>query len=194
MNVKLLVTGGAGYIGSVVSEVLVELGHDVTVIDNLITGHRAAVPSGARFVAGDVRDAAVLSRALNDKTDAVLHFAAFSVVAESVQKPREYFDNNVGGTASLLRAMERLGVKYFVFSSTAAVYGAPASLPIEEDAPCVPENPYGESKLEVERALQAAHAAWGLSFVALRYFNAGGATKDRGEDHRPESHLIPVVL
>lgn len=191
---KLVVTGGAGYIGSVVSEVLVERGHDVTIIDNLITGHREAVPPQARFVEGDVRDAQALARVLNHDTDAVLHFAAFSVVAESVQKPREYFDNNVGGTASLLRVMERLGIKRLVFSSTAAVYGAPASLPIEETAPCVPENPYGESKLEVERALEAAATSWGLAYAALRYFNAAGATAERGEDHRPESHLIPLVL
>ena len=191
---KLVVTGGAGYIGSVVAEALLERGHDVTIIDNLINGHREAVPPQARFVEGDVRDAQALSRALTDDTDAVLHFAAFSVVAESVQKPREYFDNNVGGTGSLLRAMERLGIKRLVFSSTAAVYGAPASLPIEETAPCNPENPYGETKLEVERALDAAAKSWGLAYAALRYFNAAGATANRGEDHRPETHLIPVVL
>ncbi len=191
---KLVVTGGAGYIGSVVAEVLLAQGHDVTVFDNLSTGHRTAVPDGARFVEGDVRDEAALARALDGSVDAVLHFAAFSVVAESVQKPREYFDNNVGGTQSLLRAMSWFDVRRMVFSSTAAVYGTPAALPIEETAACVPENPYGASKLEVERALEAARTEWGLSYAALRYFNAGGATAERGEDHRPESHLIPVVL
>ena len=190
---KLVVTGGAGYIGSVVAEVLLSQGHDVTVFDNLSTGHRAAVPPGARFISGDVRDDAALSPALAG-ADAVLHFAAFSVVAESVQKPREYFDNNVGGTRALLQAMERAGVGRMVFSSTAAVYGTPASLPIDEGAPCVPENPYGASKLEVERTLEAARTQWGLSYAALRYFNAGGATAARGEDHQPESHLIPLVL
>ncbi len=191
---KLLVTGGAGYIGSVVAEALLARGHEVCVFDNLSTGHRAAVPSAARFVEGDVRDAAALARALDAPTDAVLHFAASSVVAESVQKPLDYFDNNIGGAVSLLRAMEKANVGRIVFSSTAAVYGAPSALPIEETAPCAPENPYGWSKLAVERALEASRIARGLSYVALRYFNAGGATVERGEDHRPESHLIPIVL
>lgn len=191
---KLLVTGGAGYIGSVVTEVLLARGHEVAVLDNLSTGHRDAVPAGARLVEGDVRDAAALARALDKNTDAVLHFAASSVVAESVQRPLDYFDNNIGGAVALLRAMESAGIKRIVFSSTAAVYGAPSVLPIEENAPCVPENPYGWSKLAIERALDASRVAWGLSYVALRYFNAAGATASRGEDHRPESHLIPIVL
>lgn len=191
---KLLVTGGAGYIGSVVAEALLARGHEVAVLDNLSTGHRDAVPSGARLVEGDVRDAAALARALDQNTDAVLHFAASSVVAESVQRPLDYFDNNIGGAVALLRAMESVGIKRIVFSSTAAVYGAPSVLPIEENAPCAPENPYGWSKLAIERALEASRVAWGLSYVALRYFNAAGATASRGEDHRPESHLIPIVL
>ncbi len=191
---KLVVTGGAGYIGSVVAETLLARGHDVCVLDNLSTGHREAVPDGARFVEGDIRDGAVVARAFVGGADAVLHFAASSVVAESVQRPLDYFDNNVGGTVSLLRGMEKAGVMRMVFSSTAAVYGAPASLPIEESAPCVPENPYGWSKLTIERVLESARAASGLSYVALRYFNAAGATTTRGEDHRPESHLIPIVL
>ncbi|MCI0452488.1 MAG: UDP-glucose 4-epimerase GalE [Candidatus Latescibacteria bacterium] len=191
---KLLVTGGAGYIGSVVAESLVARGHEVCVLDNLSTGHRDAVPSAARFVDGDVRDASALAMALATGTDAVLHFAASSVVAESVARPLDYFDNNVGGTVSLLRAMEKTGVKRMVFSSTAAVYGGPEELPIEEAAPCAPENPYGWSKLMIERVLDASRTAWGLAYVALRYFNAGGATAERGEDHRPESHLIPIVL
>jgi UDP-glucose 4-epimerase len=192
--VKLVVTGGAGYVGSVVAELLLSQDHEVCVVDNLSTGHRDAVPSGARFVAGDVRDAAALARALDPRTDAVLHFAASSVVAESVQHPLDYFDNNVGGSLALLRAMRGAGVRRLVFSSTAAVYGAPASLPIQETAPCAPENPYGWSKLAVERLLEASRIAWGLSYAALRYFNAGGATAALGEDHRPESHLLPVVL
>ncbi len=191
---KLCVTGGAGYVGSIVADRLASDGHDVTVVDNLSTGHRAAVPAACRFIEGDVRDAGVLARALDTSTDAVLHFAASSVVAESVARPLDYFDNNVGGTLSLLRAMRGAGIERFVFSSTAAVYGAPAALPIDESAPCVPENPYGWSKLTVERILEAERVAHGLRYVALRYFNAAGAGPSLGEDHRPESHLIPIVL
>jgi UDP-glucose 4-epimerase len=191
---KLVVTGGAGYVGSVVAEALVARGHETIVFDNLSTGHRDAVPAGARWVEGDVRDATAIASVLDDRTDAVLHFAASSVVAESVQRPLEYFDNNIGGTVSLLQAMRVAGVARIVFSSTAAVYGAPSSFPIEESAPCAPENPYGWSKLAVERVLEASRAAWGLSYGALRYFNAAGATVALGEDHRPESHLIPIVL
>ena len=191
---KLCVTGGAGYVGSVVAARLAGEGHEVTVLDNLSTGHRAAVPGGCRFVEGDVRDDAALARALDPATDAVLHFAASSVVAESMQRPLEYFDNNAGGTLRLLRAMETRAIRRLVFSSTAAVYGTPSVLPIGEDAPCRPENPYGWSKLMVEWMLETSRAAWGLRYVALRYFNAGGAAGAHGEDHRPESHLIPIVL
>ncbi len=191
---KLCVTGGAGYVGSVVAARLVADGHRVTIVDNLSTGHRDAVPAGCTLVEGDVRDAAVLARAIDSSTDAVLHFAALSVVADSVQRPLDYFENNVGGTLSILRAMAAASVRRLVFSSTAAVYGTPASLPIEETAPCSPENPYGWSKLAVEKVLEAWHAAGGISYVALRYFNAGGASGELGEDHRPESHLIPIVL
>ncbi len=191
---NLCVTGGAGYVGSVVAERLLADGHRVTVVDNLSTGHRDAVPAGCDLVEGDVRDARVMARALGASTDAVLHFAALSVVAESVQRPLDYFDNNVGGTVSILRAMEKAGVGRIVFSSTAAVYGSPASLPIEEAAPCAPENPYGWSKLAVEKVLEAARVSAGLQYVALRYFNAAGASAALGEDHRPESHLIPIVL
>ena len=191
---KLCVTGGAGYVGSVVAQRLLADGHEVVVVDNLSTGHRDAVPAGCRFVEGDVRDGTTLAGAIDASTDAVLHFAASSVVGESVQRPLEYFDNNVGGSLQVLRAMERAGVRRFVFSSTAAVYGTPAALPIEETAACQPENPYGRSKLMVERVLEASRAARGLDYVALRYFNAGGASGALGEDHRPESHLIPIVL
>lgn len=192
MNV--CVTGGAGYVGSVVAEALVARGHRVVVLDNLSTGHRDAVPAGSTLVEGDVRDEGALARALDGGVEAVLHFAARSVVAESVRRPLDYFDNNVTGTAMLVRSMQARGVRRLVFSSTAAVYGTPEALPIPEDAPCRPENPYGWSKLTVEWMLAAARAAWGLEYVALRYFNAAGATPACGEDHRPESHLIPIVL
>ena len=191
---RLCVTGGAGYVGSVVAEVLVDRGHNVTVLDNLSTGHRSAVPAGCRLVEGDVRDDAALAQSLDGGIDAVLHFAALSVVADSMRVPLDYFDNNVSGTTRLVRAMEARRIRRLVFSSTAAVYGTPASLPIEEEAPCRPGNPYGWSKLTVEWMLAAARAQWGLSYVALRYFNAAGATVACGEDHRPESHLVPIVL
>jgi len=191
---KLCVTGGAGYIGSIVCERLLELGHDITVLDNLSTGHRSAVPDPCRFVEGDLRDAGALERAISDSTEAVLHFAAKSLVGESVERPLVYFENNVGGTLALLRVMQARGVRRIVFSSSAAVYGAPDALPIDEDAPRRPENPYGWSKMMVEEMLAASERAWGLSWVALRYFNAGGSTDARGEDHRPETHLIPIVL
>jgi UDP-glucose 4-epimerase len=191
---KLCVTGGAGYVGSVVAELLVERGHNVVVLDNLTTGHRDAVPRGCTLVEGDVRDERALAGALDQGIDAVLHFAALSVVADSMRRPLDYFDNNVTGTTRLVRAMEARGIKRLVFSSTAAVYGTPSALPIEENASCHPENPYGWTKLAVEWMLAAARAQWGLSYVALRYFNAAGATLACGEDHRPESHLIPIVL
>ena len=191
---KICVTGGAGYIGSIVAQRLEGLGHDITVIDNLDTGHRKAVSAGCRFVEGDIRDPAALDEAISPGTEAVLHFAAKSLVGESMEKPLKYYDNNVAGTVSLLRAMEARDVTRFVFSSSAAVYGAPDSLPIMESAPCRPENPYGSTKLMVEQILAASEQAWGLAWVALRYFNAGGSTEHLGEDHDPETHLIPVVL
>lgn len=192
MNV--CVTGGAGYIGSVVAQHLVDLGHNVTVVDNLTTGHRAAVPQSCRFVEGDIRDPRVIEKALQPAVDAVLHFAALSVVADSVAQPLDYVDNNVGGALHLLRGMERFGVKRLVFSSSAAVYGEPDRLPIEEEAPRRPTNPYGLSKLFVEDMLRACLSAWGLHSMSLRYFNAGGSTQTHGEHHDPESHLIPIVL
>jgi UDP-glucose 4-epimerase len=192
--VKLCVTGGAGYVGSVAADRLARDGHEVVVLDNLSTGHRDAVPPGCRFVEGDVRDDSALSRALAGGIEAVLHFAASSVVAESMRRPLDYFDNNVYGTMRLLRAMESHRVQRLVFSSSAAVYGAPAALPIDEDAACRPGSPYGWSKLAVEWMLEAARASGRLAYVSLRYFNAGGASGELGEDHRPESHLIPIVL
>lgn len=191
---RLCVTGGAGYIGSVVVERLLEEGHEVVVLDNLSTGHRASVPARCRFVDGDVRDRAALDSALDPATDAVLHFAALSIVADSVSDPLRYFDNNVAGSVSLLRAMKEKEIKRFVFSSSAAVYGAPRRLPIVESDACEPNQPYGTTKMFVEKMLDASRDAWGLSYVALRYFNAGGSTKRCGEDHRPESHLIPIVV
>jgi UDP-glucose 4-epimerase len=191
--VRVCVTGGAGYVGSVVAELLVTQGHDVRILDNLSTGHRDAIPAGCALVEGDIRDDAVLSRAL-DGVEAVLHFAALSVVADSMRRPLDYFDNNITGTTMLVRAMQARGIRRLVFSSTAAVYGTPEVLPIREEAPCHPENPYGWSKLTVEWMLAASRKAWGLDYVALRYFNAAGASRACGEDHRPESHLIPIVL
>ena len=191
---KVCVTGGAGYVGSVVAELLVAQGHDVRILDNLSTGHRHAIPAGCALVEGDVRDDATLARALDGGVEAVLHFAALSVVADSMRLPLDYFDNNVTGTTTLVRAMRSRGIRRLVFSSTAAVYGTPEELPIREDAPCRPENPYGWSKLSVEWMLAASRREWGLDYVALRYFNAAGATRACGEDHRPESHLIPIVL
>jgi UDP-glucose 4-epimerase len=191
---RLCVTGGAGYIGSVVVEKLLQGGHEITVLDNLSTGHRRAVPGECRLVEGDIRDRAALDEALGSSTDAVLHFAALSIVGDSMVDPLTYFDNNVTGSISLLRAMESYGILRFVFSSSAAIYGAPKRLPIVETDPCEPTNPYGTTKLMIEKALEASHQAWGLAYVALRYFNAGGSTMRFGEDHRPETHLIPIVL
>jgi UDP-glucose 4-epimerase len=160
----------------------------------LTTGHRDAVPTACRLVEGDIRDRAALEEVLDSRTDAVLHFAALSIVDDSVSDPLSYFDNNVGGSISVLRAMESHGIKRFVFSSSAAVYGAPKRLPIIESDPREPTNPYGITKLMIEGVLEASRRAWGLAYVALRYFNAGGSTEQHGEDHRPETHLIPVVV
>ena len=191
----VLVTGGAGYIGSVVAAELLGDGHAVTVYDNLYKGHHAAVPRGARFVQGDLFDSALLSRALREPpVGAVMHFAALSLVGESVAEPALYFRNNVAGTIALLDAMRAAGVGRLIFSSTAAVYGQPLSTPITEDAEPRPINPYGESKLMVETLLRRYDDAYGLRSVALRYFNAAGAAGPLGEDHQPETHLIPNVL
>jgi UDP-glucose 4-epimerase len=191
---KLFVTGGAGYIGSVVVESLLQRGDEITVIDNLSTGHREAVPSGVKFIRGDIRDAEALERSLDPSFEAVLHFAAASVVGDSVKDPLLYYDNNVGGAVQLLHTMQKNGITNMIFSSSAAVYGAPAALPIEEGAACAPENPYGHTKLCIENILEACRSAWDLNYVALRYFNAAGSTASHGEDHRPESHLLPLVL
>ncbi|MFI6283059.1 UDP-glucose 4-epimerase GalE [Streptomyces sp. NPDC050988] len=191
MSGKYLVTGGAGYVGSVVAQHLLEAGHEVTVLDNLSTGFREGVPAGAEFIEGDIRDAA---KWLDSTFDAVLHFAAFSQVGESVVKPEKYWDNNVGGTMALLAAMRSAGVRKLVFSSTAATYGEPETTPIVESAPTSPTNPYGASKLAVDHMITGEAAAHGLAAVSLRYFNVAGAYGTCGERHDPESHLIPLVL
>ncbi|MGW5864768.1 UDP-glucose 4-epimerase GalE [Streptomyces sp. NPDC055239] len=191
MSGKYLVTGGAGYVGSVVAQHLIEAGHEVTVLDNLSTGFREGVPAGAKFIEGDIRDAA---KWLDSSYDAVLHFAAFSQVGESVVKPEKYWDNNVGGTMALLAAMRDADVRKLVFSSTAATYGEPVSTPITETDPTAPTSPYGASKLAVDHMITGEATAHGLGAVSLRYFNVAGAYGEQGERHDPESHLIPLVL
>lgn len=191
---KLLVTGGAGYVGSVVASQLVEAGHETVVLDNLSKGHEPAVPDGARLTVGDLLDVDLLRGVLAGGFDGVLHFAALSLVGESVEQPGLYYRNNVCGTLNLLDAMRGAGVGRLVFSSTAAVYGVPETVPIPETAPALPTNPYGASKLAVDRMIGAYAAAHGLAATSLRYFNVAGASGRFGEDHRPETHLIPLVL
>ncbi|MFF0437240.1 UDP-glucose 4-epimerase GalE [Streptomyces sp. NPDC004327] len=188
---KYLVTGGAGYVGSTVAAHLIEAGHEVTVLDDLSTGFRAGVPAGAAFIEGRIQDAA---KWLDSSYDGVLHFAAFSQVGESVAKPEKYWDNNVAGTMALIAAMRDAGVRRLVFSSTAATYGEPETVPITESAPTAPTNPYGATKLAVDHMITGECAAHGLAAVSLRYFNVAGAYKECGERHDPESHLIPLVL
>ncbi|MEU3503774.1 UDP-glucose 4-epimerase GalE [Streptomyces hundungensis] len=188
---KYLVTGGAGYVGSVVAARLVEAGHTVTVVDDLSTGFREAVPAGAAFIEGRVQNAA---KWLDATYDAVLHFAAYSQVGESVTVPEKYWANNVGGTMALLAAMRDAGVGRLVFSSTAATYGEPVSTPVTETDPTAPTSPYGASKLAVDHMIAGECAAHGLAAVSLRYFNVAGAHGSCGERHDPESHLIPLVL
>lgn len=193
----ILVAGGAGYIGSHMVADLVEKGYDVVVADNLSTGHRAAINSQARFYEGDIRNREFLDELFTkEKIDAVVHFAAFSLVAESMKKPLKYFDNNTGGMIILLEAMHDHGIKYIVFSSTAATYGIPEHMPIKESDPQVPINPYGESKLAMEKIMKWCDQAYCIKFVALRYFNVAGAKPDGsiGEDHHPETHLVPIIL
>ena len=192
---RILVTGGAGYIGSVVSEQLVNDGHDVVVYDNLSKGHREAVVAGARFVEGDLLEADKLRSTLNqNRIEAVIHMAAFSLVGESVEAPAKYYQNNVVAGLVLLNAMRDSGVKRIVFSSTAATYGEPEAQPILESASNHPTNPYGESKLAFEKAMHWYERAYGLRYASLRYFNAAGASEKCGEDHDPETHIIPITL
>ncbi len=192
---KILVTGGAGYIGSVTAEELLAEGHQVVVYDSLYKGFAEAVPVGATFVQGELADCAAIQAALQShEIEAVMHFAADSQVGESVVKPAKYFRNNVVNTLNLLDAMVELEIKHFIISSTAAVYGEPERTPITEDFSLQPTNPYGESKLTIERMLAWYGRAYGLRWASLRYFNAAGASATRGELHHPESHLIPVIL
>ena len=192
---NILVAGGAGYIGSTVAADLLAAGHRVTVFDNLSRGHREAIPPDAEFVAGDLADGPALAQVFSGRAiDAVMHFAALIEAGESMRAPEIYFRNNTVNTLSLLEAMLAAGVKRLVFSSTAALYGDPERVPIEEDAALRPTNAYGESKLLVEQMLGWFHRIHGLRYASLRYFNAAGATGERGENHQPESHLIPRIL
>lgn len=195
-NETILVVGGAGYIGSHMAKDLLETGHEVVILDDLSTGHRDLIPGGS-FIEGSLGDAALLDRIFSkNRIDAVMHFAAFALVGESVEQPLKYYQNNVSATTELLSAMVRHDVKRFIFSSTAAVYGEPVEIPITEDHPKNPTNPYGASKIAVERMLKDCDSAYGLKTISLRYFNASGAHESGqiGEKHQPETHLIPLIL
>ncbi|ALS35785.1 UDP-glucose 4-epimerase [Enterococcus rotai] len=194
---SILVLGGAGYIGSHAVDQLINKGYEVIVIDNLQTGHRQSIHEKAKFYQGDIRDKKFMQDVFTKETiDGVIHFAASSLVGESVEKPLVYFNNNVHGTQITLEVMEEFGVKHIVFSSTAATYGEPKEMPIVETMPTNPENPYGESKLMMEKMMKWCDKAYGIRYVALRYFNVAGAKSDAsiGEDHDPETHLIPIIL
>jgi len=194
---RVVVTGGAGYIGSHAVRALVDAGHAVAVLDDLSAGHQESVPAGVTFVKAAIHDRDAVRRLLVDhRADAVMHFAAWLAVGESVEKPIEYYQNNVAGTLALLEVMRAAGVKRFIFSSTCAVYGEPSVVPIVETLDPRPINPYGETKLTIERALPHLARAYGLQWIALRYFNAAGAHPDGsiGEDHADEIHLIPLAI
>lgn len=194
---SILVLGGAGYIGSHAVDQLINKGYEVIVVDNLLTGHKAAVHPDARFYEGDIRDKTFLKSVFEKETiEGVLHFAASSLVGESVEKPLKYFNNNVYGMQVLLEVMHEFDVKNIVFSSTAATYGEPKEFPITESTPTNPKNPYGESKLMMEKMMKWCDNAYGIRYVALRYFNVAGAKSDAsiGEDHTPETHLVPIIL
>ncbi|MGD9107514.1 MAG: UDP-glucose 4-epimerase GalE [Desulfobacterales bacterium] len=195
-NKKILVVGGAGYIGSHMVKDLLDKNYDVITLDDLSTGHRELLPGG-EFIEGRLGDRVLLDNLFSThKISAVMHFAAFSLVGESMEKPLKYYRNNISATAELLDSMIRYSVKRFIFSSTAAVYGEPVDIPITENHPCNPTNPYGASKMAVERMLKDCETAYGLKSISLRYFNAAGADKsgEIGERHRNETHLIPLVL
>ena len=192
---KIFVVGGAGYIGSVCAELLLNKGHQVAIFDNLSEGHRGAVDSRANFVQGELADRRQIDAAFSStRPDAVMHFAANALVGESMQNPSKYFRNNVCNGLNLLDAMVATGIRRIVFSSTCAIFGPPERLPIDETAPTRPINPYGESKLAFEKILRWYDEIHDLKFVCLRYFNASGASDRFGEDHQPETHLIPTVL
>jgi len=192
---RILVTGGAGYIGAITIERLLDAGHQAVALDSLVTGHQESVPEGAELVTGSFRDQPLVAQLLRDRgIEAVLHCAARSLVGESVSEPALYYRENVVGGVALLDAMREVGVDRLVFSSTASVYGVPEETPIREDAPTVPINPYGATKLAFEGAMRWYGAAYGLRAMALRYFNVAGASPTRGERHEPETHLIPNLL
>jgi UDP-glucose 4-epimerase len=192
---RILVTGGAGYIGSVVVEECLRDGHETFVFDNLVKGHRESIPPEALFIDGGLLNGELLKQTFQDlKIEAVIHMAAYSLVGESVENPAKYYQNNVVAGLSLLDAMRNTGVKKIVFSSTAATYGEPEKQPIEETDKTAPTNPYGESKLAFEHALRWYETAYGLRYASLRYFNAAGASERCGELHEPETHIIPLVL
>lgn len=192
---KILVTGASGYIGSVVVKRLLERGYDITVFDNLERGHRCNIPKEATLIVGDLRDMGSINIAMGAvRPDAVIHFAAYALVGESMDNPMKYFINNVKGGINLLEAMENVGCKRIIFSSTCATYGVPDALPIEEDAPQNPTNPYGQSKLMFEQMVNWLTISKGFKATFLRYFNAAGAVNELGEDHEPETHIIPNVL
>ncbi|SFO96969.1 UDP-glucose 4-epimerase GalE [Salibacterium halotolerans] len=194
---SILVAGGAGYIGSHAVHQLLDQGKQPVVVDNLGTGHKEALPKGAVFYEGDIRDREFMRSVFRrKKIKQVLMFAAHSIVGESVEKPLAYYDNNMFGTQVLLEMMAEFGVRDIVFSSTAAVYGEPKDVPVTEEAPTRPQNPYGETKLGMENMIKWASAAHGIRYVSLRYFNVAGARQSGrvGEDHRPETHLVPIIL
>jgi len=193
----ILVCGGAGYIGSHTVYELINRGKEVVIVDNLQTGHRDAIHPKAKFYEGDIRDLDFMNRVLSENdVDVVVHFAAYSIVGESMKEPLKYYNNNVHGTEVLLNAMRSQGVKKIVFSSTAATYGEPESNPIVETDKTKPTNPYGETKLAMEKMMKWADTAYGIKYIALRYFNVAGAHESAiiGEDHNPETHLIPLIL
>lgn len=194
---SILVAGGAGYIGSHIVDKLIGLNYDVIVIDNLSTGHKSAINSNAKYYEGDNRDASFLKKVFDEENiECVIHTTAYSLVGESMKKPLKYFDNNLIGMIRLLEAMNDHNVKYIVFSSSAATYGIPKHIPISEDDEQLPINPYGETKVMMEHMMKWCDKAYGIKWVALRYFNAAGAKSDGsiGEDHNPETHLIPIIL
>lgn len=192
---RVLVTGAAGYIGSIAVERLLAAGHDVFAWDNLWRGHKTALSGQIEFIDVDLRDGVQTSNAVkNARADAVMHFAAATLVGESIEHPAHYFGVNVVGSHNLLAAMHDAGISKFVFSSTAAVYGAPETIPVSEQSPLNPINPYGRSKLIVEQMLEWHGSAYGLNHASMRYFNVAGATEEHGEDHRPETHVIPAAL
>ncbi|MBQ6972454.1 MAG: UDP-glucose 4-epimerase GalE [Synergistaceae bacterium] len=194
---SVLICGGAGYVGSHNVRAFTQHGEDVIVVDSLETGHRASVPEGIKFYKGDIRDSGILDAVFTEnKIEAVVHFCAYSLVGESMEKPLKYFDNNVGGMITLLEAMQRHNVGRIIFSSTAATYGEPKKVPILETDPTVPTNPYGESKRIMEKMMNWVSQLHGIKYVSLRYFNVAGAWHDGtiGEDHKVETHLIPIIL